>query len=783
MLPAYVPPELARLPQWVFWQSELTPQGKPTKVPYQVDNWKRLAASTRPEEWATFEDLKRNYLLANRTGAGFVFSHDGGVFGIDIDDLEKLDPENRDASMRLRALIHEHFQTYCEVSPSGKGRHYLGFGRLPDEIRAIKDSKYGIEVYDKERFFTFTGEVLDNRSELTNCQESLTELAHTMRGAADVAGARLQHDTVDTRDVAQIIAAAAGWANGAEFTRLMNDPLVITLSRYKQDHSGADMALCNFIATATKDQDKAIEIFRQSPLWREGGKGGYKPESKYIEDYLLTRCMGKVWGENAAKEKVQAERVEEGKQVAQALREKTERGTQGYVESFNLDLPLLDATRTDCPFPPGLAGTFAKSVFEACYTPVPEFAVAVSMAFLSGLMGRAYRFEGVGLNSFFMVGAKSGTGKTQSINALQRLLGGLDNPVIGERLYAVSGKTVQGLHPYFEKAPCGGWITDECGAQVKALVEPSGQNDHELKDAINSLFDAAIPGKKWRPPASMRSQKEDKAIACLSVGIGWFTTREKIYAALNDNEIADGFLSRFVPIFYNGTMGDDNFNVRDEFPENIKQTMSTMWSIIQENDVHMPMDGVANSSKTVKVGIADDAREALRRFSSEARNITRRAQNEHDDLPEAFIAMSRVGVTAQRLAGVCAVMDNPIAPVITLDQVKWAVQLVGSRMLHVLELMATGEVGSGDRIEVPTVVRVMKRLVKQNGAKVPMSALHDKLRLVLPFKDARIGPMNAVKQAVNNLVEEGRLVRDVVTDGTVGRPGTYYMMTHDIIWK
>lgn len=787
MLPIYVPDALARLPQWIFWQSELTPEGKKTKVPYQVDNWKRLAASTRPEEWATYQDLKTNYPYSDRTGAGFVFAADGGIFGIDVDDLDKIAEEDRDASLRLRKLIHDNFLTYCETSPSGRGRHYLGYGRLPEDIRSIKDSKYGIEVYDKERFFTFTGEVLDGRTELTDCQGILDELVHTMRGAAESVRAAVVN-AEDDRTLEQIYAEVSKWTNGGEFVRLMNDPVTTTLSRYKQDHSGADLALCNFIATATKDQHKAVEMFRRSPLWREGGKGGYKPEEKYIADYLIKRCFGKVWGENTAKETQRQILIEEGKATVERITQQhaeEDAGTvsSSYAQQFGVDLPLLDVTRSDCPFPPGLAGQFVKAVHDACHTPVPEFAVAVSMAFLSGLTGRAYRFAGTGLNTFFMVGAKSGTGKTQSINALQRLLGGLDNQVMAERLYAVSGKTVQGLHGYFEKAPAGAWITDECGSQVKALVDPTGQSDHELKDAINSLFDAAIPGKRWRPPASVRSQKEDKSITCLSVGIAWFTTREKIYTALNDNEVADGFLSRFVPVFYNGAMGDDNFNVIEQFPDGVKRTLNTLWSVVQENDIHMPMDGVANSSKTVKVDIRPEAAEALRYFSTEARNITRRAQSEHDTLPDAFIAMSRVGITAQRLAGVCAVMDNPISPVITLEHIEWAVQLVGSRMLHVLELMATGEVGSGDRIEVPTIVRVMKRLIKVHGARVPSSALHDKLRLVMPFRDARIGPMASVKQALNNLIDEGRLVKDVQMDGSVGRPGTYYMVTGDLIWK
>ena len=235
-------------------------------------------------------------------------------------------------------------------------------------------------------------------------------------------------------------------------------------------------------------------------------------------------------------------------------------------------------------------------------------------------------------------------------------------------------------------------------------------------------------------------------------------------------------------MFYNGVMGDDNENIQDEFSAHMKRVLGTLWAIVLENDMHMPLDAVANTSKTVKVGILPDADAAFKLFGSETRNLTRRAQDDSDDMPDHFIAMARVGISAQRLAAVAAVMDNPVAPVITMDHVRWAIQFVGSRMIHVLELIATGEVGSDDSVEVPTIVRVMKRLMLKHGARVPSWALHDKLRLVMPFKVARIGAMNAVKQAVNNLVDEGRLTR-AQESGNVGRPLVYYTVTDDPIWK
>lgn len=786
MFPPQVPVALQNRANWIYWQSQVMPNGRLTKVPYQVKNWTRQAASTRAEEWATLHDAAANFTAANRTGLGFVFNAGEGVFGIDVDDIDKVAPEDRDAAMRLRSMIHEHFPTYCEVSPSGTGRHYIGLGSLPEEVTAIKDSKYQIEVYDKQRFFTFTGVIHEAAftDQLVDCQSALNDLAHTMRGAAETNVKREQ--TLDPRTPEQVIHEIRQWRNGTDFSFMMDNNLPSILARYRNDHSAADFALANFICQATDDPELAVKIFQLSSLYRKDGKGGYTPEQKYIDAYLIKGCFQRAWSDKTKKESYQKALAEEGKKItAQLMREGEEsRTTKGYAKQFGLELPYLDADNLEVQYPPGMAGNYIRAIHNACATPVPEFALAVGMAFLSGVTGRAYRFVGQGLNTFWIVGAKSATGKTQSITALQTLLGGLDNPMLGDRLYAVSGKSVQGLHAYFEKAPAGAWITDECASQVKAMVEPSSQHDFEMKDAVNSLFDAAIPGKRWSPPASVRSQREDKAITSLSVGIGWFTTIDKVKAALSNEEVADGFLSRFIPVFYTGMMGDDNHNQIFEFPPDVKATLAAVWSVVQENDMAMPMEGVANLKKQVTISINSDAKQALDLFANESRNVTRRAQNDDDVMPEAFIALGRVAVTAQRLAAVCAVMDNPIQPTITVEHVKWAIQLVGARMLHILEMLATGEVGRGEGIEVPTVVRIVKRVLAANRGKAPVGLVHDRLRAIYPFKDARIGGMNAAKQALNHLVDEGRIAR--VTDnpdGSRGRPITHYVPTDDPIWQ
>src|SRR5688500_1480510 len=82
-----VPLMLRELPQWVVWQLEDGPKGRPTKVPYQAAAIRRKASSTDPATWSSFDDALAAY-QANTTqldGIGFVLTPEPGIVGIDID--------------------------------------------------------------------------------------------------------------------------------------------------------------------------------------------------------------------------------------------------------------------------------------------------------------------------------------------------------------------------------------------------------------------------------------------------------------------------------------------------------------------------------------------------------------------------------------------------------------------------------------------------------------------------------------------------------------------------
>lgn len=152
---ATVPACLRERPQWVCWKYE-NRDGKPTKVPIEARTGQR-GSSTDPATWTSFEEAVaacRRY--AALEGVGFVFSEGDPFCGIDLDGAVvdgRIAPQAQ--------LIIDRFNTYTEISPSGRGVKLFLRGRKPERAGCRQDHVDGfdhLEVYDSKRFFTVTGD-------------------------------------------------------------------------------------------------------------------------------------------------------------------------------------------------------------------------------------------------------------------------------------------------------------------------------------------------------------------------------------------------------------------------------------------------------------------------------------------------------------------------------------------------------------------------------------------------------------------------------------------------
>ena len=141
-----IPQEMKEWDQWVNWKWEER-DGKATKPPYDPKTGKR-ASHNNPTTWGTFEDAVK---ARGFDGIGFVFTEKDPFCGIDLDDC-------RNATSGLIApwalKIIQEFNSYTETSPSGTGLKIFIKGKLPGG--GIKTKH--VEVYNKLRFFTVTGD-------------------------------------------------------------------------------------------------------------------------------------------------------------------------------------------------------------------------------------------------------------------------------------------------------------------------------------------------------------------------------------------------------------------------------------------------------------------------------------------------------------------------------------------------------------------------------------------------------------------------------------------------
>ncbi|MDP9350142.1 MAG: hypothetical protein M3P51_01155 [Chloroflexota bacterium] len=249
------PYELREHPQWVAWRPETTPDGRCVKPPYRPSNPHKRADVMDPGTWGTYEEA----LAVSEEGGGVGYVLTGGdpYSVVDLDGCR--DPETGEIEPAAAEVVRL-LDSYTEISPSGKGLHVWVRGTIPGERR--RSGK--LEMYDRARYVTVTGQVLEGRAEIRERQEELGELYRRTFG--DISGPPRRPRGPEVRSVpiagdeeiiARVLADAEGrrlWAGDT--------------SLHKDDPSRADLALLNRLAKYTRDPQRLDRLFRKSGLYR-----------------------------------------------------------------------------------------------------------------------------------------------------------------------------------------------------------------------------------------------------------------------------------------------------------------------------------------------------------------------------------------------------------------------------------------------------------------------------------------------------------------------------------
>ena len=267
-----LPAALTTHDQWLCWRAE-DRDGKMTKVPIDPSAG-GFASTTDSTTWSDFETAIDRAQNGAVDGVGFVFTDEDPIVGVDLDDCRI--PETGKTREWATDII-ERLDSFTEISPSGTGYHVLVEGSLPDD----RNRKGDIECYETARFFTVTGDHLnDTPSTVESRAEALksvhgeylcedddsNESIEESNGEKTTIG-RTETDATPGSSLSDhdLIERAKNAANGEKFARLWRG----STAGY-ESHSEADMALCALLAFWTGgDAAQMDRLFRDSGLCRE----------------------------------------------------------------------------------------------------------------------------------------------------------------------------------------------------------------------------------------------------------------------------------------------------------------------------------------------------------------------------------------------------------------------------------------------------------------------------------------------------------------------------------
>lgn len=157
-----IPSDIKDKPRWVCWVWKWA-RKKWTKMPVRCDG--SAASSTDANTWDTFDNVVEAY-QKNHMPAGIGFVLGDGYAGVDLDKCYDPDADEADP---IIAEVVSRIGSYTELSPSNTGVKILAKGSIPKGRRQSQPgSKYDVECYDSDRFFTITGQLWNGSKSIVN---------------------------------------------------------------------------------------------------------------------------------------------------------------------------------------------------------------------------------------------------------------------------------------------------------------------------------------------------------------------------------------------------------------------------------------------------------------------------------------------------------------------------------------------------------------------------------------------------------------------------------------
>jgi putative DNA primase/helicase len=175
------PGALLRRRRWICWRYDQRGRKRP------IDPRTGKAAKTNdPQTWATYEAAAAAAEEHGYDGIGFVLTAEDPYAVIDLDGV--VDPETGEIESWAAELV-DRFDSYAELSPSGKGLHIWVRGSIEGINKAGSPP---IEIMCAATYLTFTGRVFhdsviaERADELGDVHATITHTSQSDTGCTGI---------------------------------------------------------------------------------------------------------------------------------------------------------------------------------------------------------------------------------------------------------------------------------------------------------------------------------------------------------------------------------------------------------------------------------------------------------------------------------------------------------------------------------------------------------------------------------------------------------------------
>jgi hypothetical protein len=338
---------------------------------------------------------------------------------------------------------------------------------------------------------------------------------------------------------------------------------------------------------------------------------------------------------------------------------------------------------TALALPPGVAGEIAQFIYASAQRPVSEVAIVAALGLLAGICGRQWCLPGTGLNIYVVLVARSAIGKEAMHLGVSKL-------VRACRPFAKADQFVSFDDFASGQALIKGCITQpsfvnvvgEIGHKFQAMAEGKDPAMKTLRRTMTNLYSKSGPDGMAGGIAYSNQENSVSAAFSIAYSVMGETTPARFYESITNDVLADGFLSRFSVIEYDGDRPHRNPNPLERPSDALVQRLA---NLIQQAHLLMEKDVAQPVARTPEATALMDA------FDLECDSRIREAGDD-----EAQRQMwNRAHLKTLRIAGLLAVADNYLNPTISAHHAAWAMDLTRRDIQVFSKRLQSGEIGEG----------------------------------------------------------------------------------------